>query len=63
MDADKVYKDLKDEANALIGRERELESRIEAVKTLRSNNRDRRVRIEKLEAQLAELMDDVLDNK
>lgn len=56
MDVDALYKQLKAEAVALVEREKELDRKIEEVKRLKDQNQSRKVKIAKLEAELARLI-------
>lgn len=59
MNLDHKYKQLKEEANALVEREKVLNGRINEIKKLKAANLDRQGRVAALEAELEKLMADL----
>jgi DNA-binding transcriptional regulator GbsR (MarR family) len=56
MDIESVYKKVKEESAQLVGREKELQRRIEEVKRMAEQNRERRNNIKRLEKELRDLI-------
>jgi hypothetical protein len=61
MDVDSLYKKIKQEHGVLVNRERELLKRLDDVKRLKQQNKDRKAKVAKLEAELSKYLEDLED--